>query len=137
MRDYDSIKIALIAAETGVLVLSTLHIISIDKVIERLLSYAPSEDQGHMRYMLASAVQGIIHQELIPSLDGGKRVACEVLIATDGVKNVIRNRDSFMLRNIIHTGSRYGMITMRQSVNELLDKKLISAEVAQSVLMNY
>jgi twitching motility protein PilT len=137
MRDYETIKIALIAAETGVLVLSTLHVISIDKLIERLLSYAPAEDQGHLRYLLAGALQGIIHQELIPAVDGSKIVACEVLIATDGVKNVIRHRDSFLLRNIIHTGGKYGMITMRQSVGELLDKGLITAEVAESVLTNY
>jgi len=137
MRDYETIKIALIAAETGVLVLSTLHVISIDKLIERLLSYSPSEDKGHLRFLLAGALQGVIHQELLPALDKGKRVACEVLIATDAAKNVIRRRDSFMLRNIIHTGGQHGMITMRQSVNELLDEGLISAEVAENVLVNY
>ena len=137
MRDYETIKIALTAAETGVLVLSTLHVISIDKLIERLLSYSPSEDKGHLRFLLAGALQGVIHQELLPALDGGKRVACEVLIATDAAKNVIRRRDSFMLRNIIHTGSQHGMISMRQSVAELVDKGLISAEVAENVLVNY
>ena len=137
MRDYETIKIALTAAETGVLVLSTLHIISIDKLIERLLSYSPSEDKGHLRFLLAGAIQGVIHQELLPAQEEGKRVACEVLIATDAARNIIRRRDSFMLRNIMHTGSQHGMITMRQSVNELLDKGLISAEVAENVLVNY
>ncbi len=137
MRDYETIKVALIAAETGVLVLSTMHIISIDKLIERMLSYAPAEDQGHLRYMLAAALQAVIHQELIPALDGGKRVGCETLIATDAVKNVIRTRESFMLRNIIHTGARYGMITMVQSVSELVKSKAISPEVAESILRNY
>jgi len=137
MRDYETIKIALIAAETGVLVLSTLHIISIDKLIERLLSYAPAEGQNHLRYMLAAALQAVIHQELIPTVDGGKRVGCEILIGTGGVRNVIRNRDSFMLRNIIHTSARDGMITMRQSVSELLEEKLITDEVAQGIMMNY
>ncbi|MCD4699607.1 MAG: PilT/PilU family type 4a pilus ATPase, partial [Phycisphaerae bacterium] len=92
MRDYDTIKIAMTAAETGSLVLSTLHIISIDKMIERIISYAPTEDQNHLRYMLSAALKGVIHQELVPTTDGGKRVACEVLIATDAVRNVIRNR---------------------------------------------
>ncbi len=137
MRDYETIKIALTAAETGVLVLSTLHIISIDKLIERLLSYAPSEDQNHLRLMLASAVQVVVQQELLPAVGGGKRVACEILMATDAVKNVIRTRDSFMLRNIIHTGSRYGMITMRHSVESLLKEGAIDEEVAESVLTNY
>jgi len=137
MRDYETIRIALTAAETGVLVLSTLHIISIDKMIERLLSYAPADDTGHLRYLLADALQGVIHQELLPSLDGGKRVACEVMMTIDAVRNIIRRGEAFMLRNIIHTGSRYGMITMRQSVTELLEKGLISQEVAERVLVNY
>ena len=137
MRDYETMKIALIAAETGVLVLSTMHIISIDKLIERMLSYAPAEDQGHLRYMLAAALQAVIHQELIPAVDGGKRVGCEVLIATDAVKNVIRSRESFMLRNIIHTGARYGMITMTRSVGELIKSKAISPEIGQSILRDY
>lgn len=137
MRDYETMKISLIAAETGVLVLSTMHIISIDKLIERMLSYAPAEDQGHLRYMLAAALQAVIHQELIPAVDGGKRVGCEVLIATDAVKNVIRSRESFMLRNIIHTGARYGMITMTRSVGELIKSKAISPEIGQSILRDY
>ena len=137
MRDYETIKIALTAAETGVLVLSTLHVISIDKLIERLLSYAQAEDKDHLRYMLAAAVKGVIHQELLPTVDGKKKVACEVLVATDAVRNVFRRRDSFLLRNIIHMGGKVGMINMRQSINELLQKKFITEEVAQSVLVNY
>ncbi len=137
MRDYETIKIALTAAETGVLVLSTLHVISIDKLLERLLSYAPAEDQIHLRFLLAGALRGVIHQELLPSTDGGKRVACEVLLATDAVKNIIRHRDSFMLRNIIHTGSKQGMIPMRTSVEALRDEGAIDEEVAEGVLQNY
>ncbi len=137
MRDYETIKIALTAAETGVLVLSTLHVISIDKLIDRLESYAPSEDQGHLRYMLAGALQGVIHQELIPGIDGGKRVACEILIATDAVRNIIRRRDPHMLRNIIHTGGKHGMISMKQSVAELVERGLVAPDVIEHILMNY
>ncbi len=137
MRDYDTIKVALTAAETGTLVLSTLHVISIDKIIERLLSYGPADEQDHVRYLLAGALVAIIHQELIPALDGGKRVACEILMATDAVKNIIRRRDSFMLRNVITTGGRYGMISMRQSIGELVEKDLVARDVAEGILVNY
>ncbi|MFA6135500.1 MAG: PilT/PilU family type 4a pilus ATPase [Phycisphaerae bacterium] len=137
MRDYETIRIALTAAETGVLVLSTLHVISIDKMIERLLSYAPPEEENHVRYLLAGALQGVIHQELVPAINGGKRVAMEVLVATDAAKNVIRNRGSFFLRNIIATGSKYGMLTMSQSITALLEEKAITAEVAENVMANY
>ena len=114
-----------------------LHIISIDKMLERLLSYAPSEDNTHIRYLLADALQGVIHQELIPAADGGKRVGCEVMITTNAIRNVIRRGESHLLRNIIHTGKRYGMVTMRQSVTTLLEKGEISAEMAERVLANY
>ncbi len=137
MRDYETIRIALTAAETGVLVISTLHIISIDKMIERILSYAPGEDHGHMRYLLAGTLQGVIHQELLPATDGGKRMACEILLGTNAVKNIIRRRDAFMLRDIINTSSRHGMVSMRTSVSNLLEKGLITDEVAQDVMVNY
>jgi twitching motility protein PilT len=137
MRDFDTIKIALTAAETGVLVLSTLHVISIDKIIERLLSYAPADGDGHIRSLMAEALLGIIHQELLPTLDGGKRVACEILIATDAVRNVMRNRGTFHLRNVITTGQRYGMQTMKSSLDALLDEGVITEGAHQAVLENY
>ena len=137
MRDYETIKIALTAAETGTLVLSTLHIISIDKLIERLLSYGPADEQDHLRYLMAGALVGVIHQELIPALDGGKRVACEILMATDAVKNIIRRRNSFMLRNVITTGSRHGMVSMRQSITELMEKNVVAHDVAEAIMANY
>lgn len=137
MRDYETIRTALIAAETGVLVLSTLHIISIDKLIERFLSYAPAEDQSHLRYLLADALQGVVHQELLPTVDDSKRVACEVLIGTDAVRNIIRSRDTFHLRNTIRMGAKYGMITMRQSVDSLVKDGLVDEEIAERVLADY
>ena len=137
MRDYETIKIALTAAETGVLVISTLHIISIDKLLERLLSYVPHEDAGHMRYLLAGSLQSVIHQELLPGVDQGKKLACEVLIATDAARNTVRRRDTFLLRNIITTGSKYGMLTMQESVGQLLQSNAITAKVAEAVLSNY
>lgn len=98
MRDFETVKIALTAAETGILVLSTLHVISIDKIIERLLSYAPEGNEGILRFLLAECLQGIIHQELIPATGGGQRMACEILIATPGARNIIRRKGDFHLR---------------------------------------
>lgn len=137
MRDYETIKIALTAAETGVLVMSTLHIISIDKIIERLLSYAPDGSDGHMRALLAEALLGVVHQELLPTIDGGKRVACEILVATDGVRNVLRNRGTYHLRNAITTGQRYGMQSMPAALNALRDEGVILDTVYDSVMVNY
>lgn len=137
MRDYETIKIALSAAETGVLVLSTLHVISIDKIMERLLSYAPATDGSQLRFLLAESLQGMIHQELIPTVDGGQRVACEVLVVTGAARNIIRRKGGFFLRSVIETGKKHGMITMTSSVEALLKQKLISEGVAKSILANY
>ena len=137
MRDFETIKIALTAAETGCLVLSTLHIMSIDKIIERLLSFAPTEDEGHIRYVLADTLVGVIHQELVPARDGGKRVACEILIVNQATKHIIRNRGTFFLRNVITTGKKFGMISMATSLQNLVDEGAITHETMSDVLVNY
>ncbi len=137
MRDYETIKIALTAAETGVLVLSTLHVISIDKIIERLLSYAPATDEGQLRFLLAESLQGMIHQELLPTVGGGRRVACEILVVTSAARNIIRRKGGYFLRSIIETGKKHGMMTMVESVNTLLEDGIISEGIAKSVLANY
>ena len=137
MRDYETIRIALTAAETGVLVMSTLHVISIDKIIERLLSYAPAEEEGHIRNLLADCIQAIVHQELLPTKHKVKRVATEILIATNAVQNIIRRRGAFMLRSIIQTGIKQGMITMSQSIANLVEQDVIEPDVAEAVLFNY
>ena len=137
MRDYDTIKIALTAAETGILVFSTLHIISIDKIIERLLSYAPDGSDGHIRSLLAESLLGIIHQELLTTNDGGKHVACEILICTNAVRHVLKKKESFHLRNLSQMGKSVGMQTMRMSLDPLLEQGIISSTVYNKILENY
>ncbi len=137
MRDYETIKIALTAAETGVLVLSTLHVISVDKILERLLSYAPPSDEGNMRYLLADSLLGVIHQELLPAAGGGKRIACEVLLANDAVRNILRKRGAYQLKDVVTTGRQQGMVSMKQSIEGLLQERAITPDVAQSVLAQY
>lgn len=137
MRDYETIKIALTAAETGILVISTLHIISIDKMIERMLSYAPEESENTIRFLLAETLQGVIHQELMPLVTGGQRVACEIMTSTTGMKNIVRRKGGYHLRTVIDTGKKYGMCTMAESIGDLLEKDLIAPEAAKRVLANY
>jgi twitching motility protein PilT len=137
MRDYETIKIALTASETGVLVLSTLHVISIDKILERLLSYAPSSDEDQLRFLLAESLQGVIHQELVPTIDGKQRAALEILVTTTASRNIIRRKGGFFLRSVIETGKKQGMLTMEESINALLEQKIITEGVAKSILVNY
>jgi twitching motility protein PilT len=119
------------------LVLSTLHVISLDKIIERLLSYAPEGGEGSLRFLLAESLQGVIHQELIPKIGGGQQVACEILIVTSGAKNIIRRKGGYHLRTVITTGKKFGMHTMSESVNNLIDEGIITKQAGASVLVNY
>lgn len=137
MRDYETIENALRAAQTGVLVLSTLHIISIDKVMDRVLSYSPLGTEGLLRTMLAEALVGIVHQELLPTTDGGKRVACETLSATLAVRNILRSHSDPQLRSVIQSGKQAGMQTMEASLEQLLVEDVISEGVYEDVMKSY
>ncbi len=137
MRDYESMKIALAAAETGVLVLSTLHTMSLDKIIERMFSYVPADQEGQFRMMLSEVLLGVIHQELLPTLDGGKRVACELLVNTQAVRYTLRRKETYYLKTFLQTGRSQGMCTMKNSLDELLEDEEISQQTYESVLVNY
>lgn len=137
MRDYDTIRIGLTAAATGVLVMSTLHVISIDKIIERFLAYAPERSHGQIRTLLSEALLCVIHQELLPTLDGGKRVACELLFVTEAVRNLVRNRGTYHLRTVIATGGRYGMVSMASSLGQLRSEGAISDALYRLMLEHY
>jgi twitching motility protein PilT len=137
MRDFETIKIALTAAETGILVFSTLHVISIDKIIERMISYAPEDGEGNLRFLLAESLQGVIHQELVPRVDGGQRVACEVLVVTSGAKNIIRRKGGYHLRTVITTGKKFGMCTMVESIERLIEEGVVKEEAAKSIMSSY
>ena len=101
------------------------------------MSYAPASDEGQLRFLLAESLQGVIHQELLPTLDGGRRVGCEILVVTMAAKNILRRKGGFQLRSVVETGQKHGMITMQQSLKRLVDERVISEDVANSVGVNY
>jgi twitching motility protein PilT len=137
MRDYDTIETALRAAETGILVLSTMHIVSIEKLMDRLLAYVPHGRENMIRAMTAESLLGVVHQELLPTVDGGKRVAAEVLIATRAVKNQIRVGTDLQLRSSIQSGVSVGMTTMVSSLDALLQEGVITEGIYQNAMKNY
>ncbi len=134
MRDLETIRLALNAAETGHLVLSTLHTNDVSQTIDRIIDVFPAEQQDYVRQILANVVQGIVAQQLLVRKDGRGRVAAmEVLVVTTAVRNLIRESKSHQVFSLIQTGSEHGMQTMDQSLALLLENDLVTAEVAHAV----
>ncbi|MDD3271596.1 MAG: type IV pilus twitching motility protein PilT [Syntrophomonadaceae bacterium] len=137
MRDLDTISIAMTAAETGHLVMATLHASNAVQTVERVIDVFPPHQQDQIRIQLANTLLGIISQQLIPRSDGtGRVLACEVLIANSAVRNLIRDNKAFQLHTVMQTGSNMGMITMEKSLKSFLDRGLISAEEVKKRTLN-
>jgi pilus retraction protein PilT len=131
MRDLETISLAITAAETGHLVLATLHTASASRTLDRLLDVFPVEQQEHVRVMVAESLRGIISHQLIPRKDGtGRVLALEILTNAPAVANVIRENKTFMLPGIIQTGKKQGMRLMDDALIDLYQRGLISAEEA-------
>jgi len=113
MRDLETIAIALTAAETGHLVLSTLHTIGAAKTIDRIIDVFPPQQQQQIRTQLSTVLQGVVSQQLIPRKDRAGRVAAvEVMISTPAIRNLIREGKTFQIQNNMQTGAAQGMISM-------------------------
>jgi twitching motility protein PilT len=131
MRDLETISLAITAAETGHLVLATLHTSNASRTLDRLLDVFPPEQQEHVRVMVAESLRGVISHQLIPKKDGtGRVLALEILTNTPAVANVIREAKTYMLPGIIQTGKKQGMRLMDDALIDLYDRGLISAEEA-------
>ncbi|MDR7555309.1 MAG: type IV pilus twitching motility protein PilT [Armatimonadota bacterium] len=131
MRDLETIQQALTAAETGHLVLSTLHTNSAPQTINRIVDVFPTHQQEQIRTQLAESLLGVIAQTLIPTLDGQGRVAAlEIMVATPAVRNMIRENKVHQLPSAIQTGAREGMQSLDQHLKTLVKQRRISPEEA-------
>jgi len=131
MRDLETISTALTAAETGHLVFATLHTRGAAGTIDRIIDVFPGEQQGQVRAMLASSLEGIVTQTLLPTADGQGRVAAlEILIPDYAVRNLIRQRKLEQIYSVMQTGTTRGMQTMEQALCDLVLRGTISTEVA-------
>ena len=132
MRDLETIRTAILAAETGHLVLSTLHTLDAPETINRIISAFPSHEQADVRYRLAGVLKAIISQRLVQRIGGGRVPACEILINTATVRECIIDPDKLLeIKSIIERGKEvYGMQTFDQSLLELYSKGLITLEEA-------
>ena len=137
MRDLETISIALTAAETGHLVLSTLHTIGSAKTIDRIIDVFPPHQQQQVRVQFASVIQAIISQQLLPKADNAGRVAAfEVMIATTAIRNLIREDKIHQIDTAIQTGGKYQMQTMDSSILDLYRRGLITKETALMQAVN-
>jgi twitching motility protein PilT len=131
MRDLETISTALTAAETGHLVFATLHTQDAPQSIDRVIDVFPAHQQQQVRVQLAAALQGICTQQLIPTIDGqGRAVACEVMVATPAIRNLIREGKVHQIYSMLQAGGKYGMVTMDMSLAQLVRGHRISLDAA-------
>lgn len=137
MRDLDTISIAITAAETGHLVLSTLHTLGAAKTIDRIIDVFPPYQQQQVRVQLSSVIQAVISQQLLPKADGKGRVAAhEIMISTPAIRNLIREDKIHQIDTSIQTGGKYRMQTMDSSLIDLYNRGLIRKDVALTQAIN-
>jgi len=135
MRDLETIQLALTAAETGHLVLGTLHTSSAAKTVDRIIDAFPASDKSLIMSMLSTSLEAVISQVLIKKKDGTGRVASlEILLGTPAVRNLIREGKLPQIYSLMQVGSKVGMRTMKDSVYALFEKGIITMEDAKSVL---
>ncbi len=133
MRNLETISLALTAAETGHLVLGTLHTGSAARTIDRILDAFPVEEREHIRIMVSESLRGVLSQQLVPRKDGeGRVMALEMLVNTSAVANCIREGKTFMIPGLIQTGKAQGMRLMDDSLQELYLSGIISREECSS-----
>ncbi len=128
MRDLETISIAVTAAETGHLVLSTLHTIGAVNTIDRIIDVFEPAQQQQIRTQLADVLQCVVSQQLIPKIDGGRVAAFEVMLTNSAIRNNIREAKTFQIQSAIQTNQKIGMRTMDDALYELYQQDLISAE---------
>jgi twitching motility protein PilT len=131
MRDLETIRLALSAAETGHLVFGTLHTSSAAKTIDRVVDVFPAEEKDMVRAMLSESLRAVISQTLLKKIGGGRVAAHEIMIGTPAIRNLIRENKIAQMYSAIQTGQQFGMQTLDQNLKELIDKGLVTRQEAR------
>ncbi|MBF0357602.1 MAG: type IV pilus twitching motility protein PilT [Magnetococcales bacterium] len=131
MRDLETIRLALSAAETGHLVLGTLHTTSAAKTVDRMVDVFPAAEKDMIRTMLSESLRAVVSQNLLKKKGGGRIAAHEIMVGTSAVKNLIRENKIPQMYSAIQTGRKEGMVTLEQSLQDMLDKGLITKQAAR------
>jgi len=137
MRDLETIRLALTAAETGHLVFGTLHTSSAAKTIDRIIDVFPAEEKEMMRAMLSESLRAVISQTLLKTKDGsGRAAAHEIMVGTPAIRNLIRENKVAQMYSAIQTGAQLGMQTLDQNLQDLVKRNIVSVEEARGKAMN-
>ncbi|MBU3810849.1 MAG: type IV pilus twitching motility protein PilT [Candidatus Niameybacter stercoravium] len=144
MRDLETIQAAITAAETGHLVLSTLHTKGAASTVDRMIDVFPADQQRQIRIQLAGVLEGVVTQNLIPRADGqGRALAMEIMLVTDAIRNMIRDEKVYQINTAMQTGAKFGMQTLDAHLAELVReevitlKEAVSSCISQEDLMRY
>lgn len=137
MRDYETIEVAMTAAETGELLFSTLHTVGAANTVDRIIDVFPADEQHQIRLQLSMVLQAVISQQLVPTADGGQTVAFEIMTATPAIRNLIREAKSYQIDAAIQSGAADGMCTMDSSLCRLYTQKRITRETALAYSVHY
>jgi len=136
MRDLETIRLAMTAAETGHLVFGTLHTTSAAKTIDRIIDVFPAAEKEMIRSMLSESLQAVISQSLLKKVGGGRIAAHEIMVGTAAIRNLIREAKVAQMYSAIQTGRRDGMQTLDQNLKELVEKGLVTAQMAMTKAVN-
>jgi twitching motility protein PilT len=136
MRDLESIAATITLAETGHLVLATLHTLNAAQTVDRIIDSFPPYQQSQVRTQLSMSLRAVISQQLIKKIKGGRIAAREILVNNSAVANLIRENKIAQIKTVIQTSSDEGMVTMDNDLKRLVQEKLISAQEAKSRLIN-
>ncbi|HTM64134.1 MAG TPA: type IV pilus twitching motility protein PilT [Gammaproteobacteria bacterium] len=135
MRDLETIRLALTAAETGHLVMATLHTSSAPRTVNRIVDVFPAGEKNMIRNMLSESLQAVICQTLLKTTQGGRVAALEIMLGSTAIRNLIREDKIAQMYSTIQTSSEMGMVTLDQYLHMLLDKELITKETAFEAAM--
>jgi twitching motility protein PilT len=136
MRDLETIRLALTAAETGHLVFGTLHTTSAAKTIDRIIDVFPAAEKDMIRAMLSESLQAVISQSLLKKIGGGRIAAHEIMVGTPAIRNLIREAKVAQMYSAIQTGRKDGMQTLDQNLKEQVDKGFITSKTAMAKAVN-
>lgn len=136
MRDLETIAAAITVAETGHLVLATLHTLNASQTVDRIIDVFPPHQQEQVRLQLALELRGVISQQLIPKINGGRIAAREIMLNTPAVSNLIRENKVAQLKSVIQTSADEGMVSLDQDLKRLVQEGLIDKDIAQMYMSN-